>query len=708
MAKILNWQGTGVANGAMTTSTAGTGDNAFTAVQGAVTVDANRMRCPAGTATAYTTWALGYTLTNYAVRAYVQIDAFPASGTGATALMVGEAAGAQMWRVSTGDNIQLRNGTNVVLSTGPLLAPGAQYRVEVVVSGTTINMNVYNSSGIQVHASGDKIISAGGLDTAKFGKLVTVNYGPCYLDNMAVGNTATEVGPIAPPAGLPTKFQWSGAGLANQPLTTLVKGTGDDAFMYVQGGPQVTSQAIVFPAITGTWYATAQVADATNYAVRMYVTVGSYSDRAVGLAQCYDSAEPDANPVWGVTVSPTGILQLRDAAKAVRVDGPVIAAGARFHIEVVVSAGVAKLYVWNSQELALFESAAVTVGPKAAIVQFGKSLPDVYGPLTYDDLKIVNVAAVIGASGTVTPPAASGKKIAIIGDSMMRQGGSGEALYRTELIQRGWGDSDIFFYAVDGKRIASVDSAGYTTMDNIDQARAAIGEPDVWVIALGMDGRDDDDGTTMSNLGVVLSAIGTARKVIWVNVGLADAGNADVLRRNEVIQSTMFVRGGPSKTADWFSWIHDGRDETDLWHTTGIALTSDGFRERIRFIGQVVGMATASQPTATATAARTVEPWGTVSLVGADSDTGSTVIGRQWRQIAGTPVALQGSGNTRYYQAPPSNDGFTLRFGYKVTNAAGQESPEYLVNQRVLPINERAIIGGQEVYIRLLQPQDAE
>lgn len=92
-----------------------------------------------------------------------------------------------------------------------------------------------------------------------------------------------------------------------------------------------------------------------------------------------------------------------------------------------------------------------------------------------------------------------------------------------------------------------------------------------------------------------------------------------------------------------------------------------------------------------------IEPYTTVSLSGTDSDSDGTVVTRTWRQISGTSVSLSGSGASRTYTAPGTIAGDTLVFGYKVTDNDGTDSLEDTVSHTILPVTERAAIGGSEV-----------
>lgn len=93
-----------------------------------------------------------------------------------------------------------------------------------------------------------------------------------------------------------------------------------------------------------------------------------------------------------------------------------------------------------------------------------------------------------------------------------------------------------------------------------------------------------------------------------------------------------------------------------------------------------------------------VEPWATVLLDGsASSDSDGTIASYAWTQTAGTTVTLTGSGATRTYIAPGTIAGETETFSLTVTDNGGATSTADTVNIAVLPVTERAVIGGVEV-----------
>lgn len=107
-------------------------------------------------------------------------------------------------------------------------------------------------------------------------------------------------------------------------------------------------------------------------------------------------------------------------------------------------------------------------------------------------------------------------------------------------------------------------------------------------------------------------------------------------------------------------------------------------------------------PAANAGVDQIVEPWSTVTLTGTDSDSDGTVSTRSWTQTGGTPVAtLAGSGATVTFEAPATIAGTTLTFMYSVIDNGGLNASDTMT-VTILPVTERAVVGGVEVPMRII------
>jgi len=108
-------------------------------------------------------------------------------------------------------------------------------------------------------------------------------------------------------------------------------------------------------------------------------------------------------------------------------------------------------------------------------------------------------------------------------------------------------------------------------------------------------------------------------------------------------------------------------------------------------------------PTADAGLDQSVEPWSTVTLDGSlSTDSDGTISSYSWTQTAGTAVTLSGASTVNpTFQAPASVAGGTLTFSLSVTDNSGEYSDPDTVDVAVLPVTERAVIGGVEVPLHM-------
>lgn len=215
MAVIASWSGTGLADGTgVTTSTAGTGDTAFTtATSGAAQVDTSGLHSPriqvdqAAATAAELIWdstVVGTSRTAWAARVYVELSAWPPSN-GGRLLSAYTASNALMWFVdlTTAGLLRLRNAGGSAVSTSALAIPTAtEMRIEAVHNNGSVTVNVYTGDGTTVFTSvsATGLGTGSGLEAVRFGMPSTSPTWPTfYLDEMAVADTAAEIGPVAPP-----------------------------------------------------------------------------------------------------------------------------------------------------------------------------------------------------------------------------------------------------------------------------------------------------------------------------------------------------------------------------------------------------------------------------------------------------------------------------------------------------------------------------
>lgn len=206
MSVVARWFGDGLTDGAaVSTSTAGTGDDVFDLVSsGAFTVDASGLRSPriqmdqAASTVAqliWTTTTLG-SLTNHAVRAYVELSANPSAGA-PLITAYGSSNTAQKWRldVKADGTLRLRNASNAEVQVSPTSLPlNTVVRIETMVSGTTATVHAYAGDSPTALFTLSGTVGSG-VDAVRFGNPQTAPQWPrLFFDDLAVADTAAEIG----------------------------------------------------------------------------------------------------------------------------------------------------------------------------------------------------------------------------------------------------------------------------------------------------------------------------------------------------------------------------------------------------------------------------------------------------------------------------------------------------------------------------------
>ena len=198
------------------------------------------------------------------------------------------------------------------------------------------------------------------------------------------------------------------------------------------------------------------------------------------------------------------------------------------------------------------------------------------------------------ASGTFSAPITTNPTptLAIIGDSLTEwsQGNASpptrEATTRAKMATAGYASSDTYWYGKSGKGLVAADSAGKTTMQNIADARAALGTVNVWVIALGTNNTSDSTATYAANMRQILNAIYVTGnendRVVWVNLAFYSKTDTRSTTYNPVIASTI-AEYSKASVLDWHAQIHQtGIYDTADWiyPTDGVHMTTQGFAKR--------------------------------------------------------------------------------------------------------------------------------
>lgn len=156
------------------------------------------------------------------------------------------------------------------------------------------------------------------------------------------------------------------------------------------------------------------------------------------------------------------------------------------------------------------------------------------------------------------------KTVAVIGDSLTYQDGDGVMNITNMLVDNGYSASNTYVYAAGGKAMTTADSRGKTTLQNISEARSALGDVDTWVIALGTNNVNDSDTTFQSNVNAILNTIGGSDTIIWIGMAFYGSNNTNASHFNPITIGVLASHPN-AHFADWNSFIHNGRDETGLW-----------------------------------------------------------------------------------------------------------------------------------------------
>lgn len=187
--------------------------------------------------------------------------------------------------------------------------------------------------------------------------------------------------------------------------------------------------------------------------------------------------------------------------------------------------------------------------------------------------------------------------IAVIGDSnTYRDGappfGSREATTRSRLVAAGWAASDIYWYGAGGKAMIAADQYGKTTLQNLDEAKAQLGNIDRAVIALGTNDTPKTTAQFTTDMNVILDKCVTLGigEVVWVNLAYKASNNTNSTTFNPIINTVIGARSF-AQVADWHTYIHTTTYSAGDWITEdGTHYTAQGYAKRDAFIIEQVNV----------------------------------------------------------------------------------------------------------------------
>lgn len=178
--------------------------------------------------------------------------------------------------------------------------------------------------------------------------------------------------------------------------------------------------------------------------------------------------------------------------------------------------------------------------------------------------------------------------VAIIGDSLTVAGGPGESAIKSRLVALGYDIGSIWWYAVSGKAINIADANNRLTVDDIAQARADLGvEPSTWVIALGTNGYNNSTASNTTRVNLMTAALADAPRVLWVGVSI-NPTNTLQTQFNSLVPGLL----APHDQFSWLDWdahIKAQPNQSLLWNSDGIHLTTAGYNVRHDWLAAQIG-----------------------------------------------------------------------------------------------------------------------
>ncbi len=238
-----------------------------------------------------------------------------------------------------------------------------------------------------------------------------------------------------------------------------------------------------------------------------------------------------------------------------------------------------------------------TGGPRVTLVDAGDAgvrftPPPGAASLTFVDRVVDDQGRAYTDSVTVRVVATP--TVAVIGDSLTARSGSTTALptreagTRASLVAAGYDPGSVYWWGRGGKTVAGADSAGHTTMRDLDDATAALGGPvDAVVVGLGTNNAGADPTTFTADVNRVLDAAAADRvgHVLWIDLAFYNGANTKALAKNPLLAGTLSARGGVA--AGFNTWVHspgvyDAKDW--IYPADGTHMTAQGWAKRDRFI----------------------------------------------------------------------------------------------------------------------------
>lgn len=205
MAVIRKWSGDGLSPGTLTTSSAGTGDNAFDYVNGTATIVASGPRSPRiELAEASVIGRVGWAFTSTGTLAVRWYEEWAGANATSAGIIQGLTTGqtAQSFRVEriAAGNLRLRNAANTQVgsdSSGAVPNLTLVRNELVITSAGLATFTVYTGDTATVLATVSGTVGTA-HDAIRIGDTANVTNRPARrIDDIVVTDTATTVGPVA-------------------------------------------------------------------------------------------------------------------------------------------------------------------------------------------------------------------------------------------------------------------------------------------------------------------------------------------------------------------------------------------------------------------------------------------------------------------------------------------------------------------------------
>jgi hypothetical protein len=144
---------------------------------------------------------------------------------------------------------------------------------------------------------------------------------------------------------------------------------------------------------------------------------------------------------------------------------------------------------------------------------------------------------------------------------------------------------------VGGKELVKPDAKKKTTLQNIADAKAALGHVDYWYFGLGTNSLYMTDSQFRAAVDQVLDAVGPRGHVDWIDIAFFNAANPKAKVKNPVLAAACAARSNVDYNR-WNAWIHDPArfDPADWLAPADLThMTTRGYAKRSKYLADTIG-----------------------------------------------------------------------------------------------------------------------